>query len=87
MSDRLGIKLCAVSIGSSYDDDQVVFTMFLNHFFDTLLTLQVKGTGRCSNKTLGLNQQWLCPGTLDTCRNGLPLYPIPLAKNNDFLSL
>jgi hypothetical protein len=61
--------------------------MFLNHLLDTLLTLQVKRTGCCSDKALSLNQQWLCTGTLNTGRNGLPLDPIPLAKNNDFLTL
>jgi hypothetical protein len=87
MSDRLGIKFCAVSIGSSNDDDQIVFTMLLNNSFNTLLTLQVKGTGSCSDKALGLNQQWLGPGTLHTCRNGLALYPISFAEDNDLLTL
>jgi hypothetical protein len=61
--------------------------MFLNHSLDTFLTLQVKGTGCCSDKALSLNEQWLRPGTLDTGRNGLSLYPIPLAEDDNFLSL
>jgi hypothetical protein len=61
--------------------------MFLNNSFDTLLTLQVKRTGCCSDKALGLNQQWLSPGTFYTCRNGLTLYSIPFAKDDDLLTL
>jgi len=87
MSDRLGIKFCAVSVRSSNDDDQIVFTMLLNNSFNALLTLQVKGTSSRSDKALGLNQQWLSPSTLHTCRNGLALYPISFAEDNDLLTL
>ena len=84
MSYRLGIKFCAVGIRSTYNDNQVVLPILLNDLFDTLLTLQVKCTSRCSNKTLGLNQQWFSPSTFHTIRNGLALYSIPFAQNNNF---
>jgi hypothetical protein len=86
MNNSLCIEFRAIGIRGTYDYNQVVLAMFINNLFDTLLTIQVNSTSCCSNKALGLDQQWLSPSALYTCCNGLPLYPIPLAKNNNFLT-
>jgi hypothetical protein len=52
----LSIELGAVRIRCAKDDDEVLFVILFCDLFDTLLTLQVKGTRRCSHKTLGLDQ-------------------------------
>jgi hypothetical protein len=56
----------------------------IDRFFNILLTIQVKGTGRCSNKTLGLNEHWLSPGTLHTGFNGWALDSISFTNDDDF---
>jgi hypothetical protein len=55
----------------------------LDNFPDTLLTLQVKCTGGCSDKALSLNQQWFSPGTLNTGGNGWTLHSITFTNNNN----
>lgn len=87
MRDRFRIEFRTIGIRSPDDNDEVVFSVFLNNSFDTLLAFQVKCARRGSDKTLRLNQQRLRPGTLDTCRYGLTLYSIPFAQNNDLLTL
>jgi len=77
MHHRLGIEFGAVRIRGTQDNDQVVFTMLFNDLLDTLLTFQVKGSRRRSDKALRLDQQWLSPSALDTGSNGRPLHPIP----------
>ncbi len=52
----LCIKFCTLSIWSTNNDHQVVFSVLLNHLLDTFLTFQIKCTRRCSHKALGLNQ-------------------------------
>jgi hypothetical protein len=84
MSDCLRIKFSAVGIRSTYNDYQVVLPVFFNNFFDTLLTLQVKCTSRCSNKTLGLHQQWFSSSTFHTFGYSLAHDSITFAQNNHF---
>lgn len=52
----LSIELRAVRIRGSKDDDQVLFAILFCNLLDTLLTLQVKGARRRSDKALGLHQ-------------------------------
>ena len=63
---RLSIKFGAIGIRSTQNNNQVVFALFVNNFFNILLTLRVKCTGGGSDKTLSLDQQWLCSGTFHT---------------------
>jgi hypothetical protein len=50
----LSIEFGAVRIRCAKDDDEVLFVILFSDLFDTLLTLQVKGTRRSSHKALGL---------------------------------
>jgi hypothetical protein len=52
----LSIELGAIRIRSTEDNDQVIFAVLFNDLFNTLLTLQVKGSRRSSHKALGLYQ-------------------------------
>jgi hypothetical protein len=51
-----GIELSAVSIWNSQDHNDVVFTEFVNRFFDICLTLRVKGACSGSDEALGKNK-------------------------------
>ncbi len=57
--------------------------MLFDKFFDSLLTFQVKRTGGCSDKALGLCYHRLSTGTPDTGLNGWTLHSIPFANNDD----
>jgi hypothetical protein len=56
MHHRFSIELGAVRVRNTENDGQVVFTIFFNDLLDTLLTFQVKGSRRCSDKALRLDQ-------------------------------
>jgi hypothetical protein len=56
----------------------------LHRLFNTLLTIQVKGTGRCSDKTVSFNKYWFSPGTLHTRLNGWSLNSISFTNDDDF---
>jgi len=56
MDYRLGIKLSTIGIRSTYNNDQVIFTILLDNSFNILLAIQVKCTCCCSYKALSLDQ-------------------------------
>jgi hypothetical protein len=61
--------------------------VLLNGFLNVFLTIQIKGTSRRSNETLGLNQYSLSTSTLNASLNRRTLNTVPLPYDNDFLSL
>ena len=73
------IEFRTIGIGSAEDDDEVLLAVLFSDLLDTLLTLQVKGTGRSSDKALCLHEDRLGARALKALRNGRPLYPIPFA--------
>lgn len=75
----LSIEFRTIGIGSAEDDDEVLLAVLLRDLLDTLLTLQVKGTGRSSDKALCLHEERLGACALKALRNSRPLYPIPFA--------
>ena len=87
VDDRLSVKLGAIRIGGAQDDHQVVFTVLVDDFLDTFLTLRVKRTGGGSDKALGLHQQRLGAGALHALGNSRALNAVPFADNDDLLPL
>ena len=83
---RLSIEFSAIGIRSPEDNDEVLLPILLCNLLDTLLTLQVKGTRRRSDKALGLTHHGLSPCTPDTGLNGWPLYTVPFTNNDHFLA-
>jgi hypothetical protein len=75
----LSIEFLTVGIGSAEDDDEVLLAVLFGDLLDTLLTLQVKGTGRGSDKALCLHEERLGARAPKALRNSRPLYPIPFA--------
>ncbi len=75
----LSIEFRTVGIGSAEDDDEVLLAVLFRDLLDTLLTLQVKGTGRGSDKALCLHEERFGARALEALRNSRPLYPIPFA--------
>jgi len=79
-----GIKFSAVSIRGSQDDNDIVFAVVIDCFFDIRLTLRVKRTRSGSDETLGQYQYGLCPCTSYTGFDGRSLDAVPFT-NDDHL--
>jgi hypothetical protein len=87
VNNSFGVKFSTVSVGRTQNNDQIIFPVLLDDTLNILLTIQVKGTGRRSNKTLRLNQYRFSPRTLHTRLNSGTLHAIPFTNDDDFLPL
>lgn len=83
VDDCLRIKLRTVGVRGAKNDNQIFFLVLFRSLLDTFLTLQVKGTCRCSHKALGLDQHGIGSCTLHTLSNGGALHTIPFSQDDN----
>jgi hypothetical protein len=82
----LGVEFRAVRVGCSQNDKKIVTAELVCDFFNCFLTFQVKCSGCCSDKALGLGENRLSPGTADAGFDSGTLDTVPFTDNDNLFS-